>query len=143
MRKVDAEVQAWSVLDPKHALAQARAADEERLTGRPTGLLHGVPVGIKDIIDTADMPTENGSVLHAGRTPSRDAHVGTRLRGAGAVMFAVTVAAGSVGPAPGGSRNEALTIGCQRAGAGTPLGDMNSSTVDVSLMPRLALLDSL
>ena len=40
-----------------------------------------MPVGVKDIIDTADMPTENGSVLHAGRTPSRDATVVAMLRG--------------------------------------------------------------
>ena len=48
-----------------------------------SGPLHGVPVGIKDIIDTADMPTENGSVLHAGRTPSRDAPVVSLLRARG------------------------------------------------------------
>src|SRR5919109_1708532 len=64
VRETDEQVQAWAFLDPDHALAQARAADEWRLSGKPTGPLHGVPVGIKDIIDTADMPTENGSVLH-------------------------------------------------------------------------------
>src|SRR5262245_35305444 len=78
--EVDERVQAWAFLDPEHALAQARAADEVRLSGQPIGPLHGVPVGIKDIIDTADMPTENGSVLHAGRTPSRDATVVAMLR---------------------------------------------------------------
>src|SRR5262245_44891184 len=74
-RAVETDVQAWAFLDPKHALRQARAADELRLSGQPTGPLHGVPVGIKDIIDTADMPTESGSVLHAGREPARDAAV--------------------------------------------------------------------
>ena len=83
VREVDAEVQAWAFLDPEHALAQARAADAWRLEGRPTGPLHGVPVGIKDIFDTADMPTENGSVLHAGRTPARDATAVATLRAAG------------------------------------------------------------
>src|SRR6058998_2154349 len=91
VREVDADIQAWAFLDPEHALAQARAADEFRLSGQPTGPLHGVPVGIKDIIDTADMPTENGSVLHAGRTPSRDAAVVSLLRGAGAVIMGKTV----------------------------------------------------
>ena len=76
IREVDGDVQAWAFLDPDHALAQARAADELRLSGQPTGPLHGVPIGIKDIFDTADMPTENGSVLYAGRTPSRDADCG-------------------------------------------------------------------
>ena len=59
--------------------------------GGRSGGLHGVPVGLKDIIDTADMPTENGSVLHAGRTPSRDAAVVERLRAAGAVIMGKTV----------------------------------------------------
>jgi Asp-tRNA(Asn)/Glu-tRNA(Gln) amidotransferase A subunit family amidase len=91
VREVDDSVQAWAFLDPDHALAQARAADEWRLGGNPIGPLHGVPVGLKDIIDTADMPTENGSVLHAGRTPSRDATVVAMLRGAGAIIMGKTV----------------------------------------------------
>src|SRR2546428_1264436 len=91
VRDVDGQVQAWAFLDPEHALAQARPGDEPRLAGQPTGPLHGVPVGIKDIIDTADMPTENGSVLHAGRTPSRDAVVVALRRGAGAVIMGKTV----------------------------------------------------
>src|SRR6185295_4634429 len=62
-----------------------------KLSGQPIEPLHGVPVGLKDIIDTADMPTENGSVLHAGRTPSRDAAVVTMLRAAGAVIMGKTV----------------------------------------------------
>src|SRR5881397_2384989 len=82
VREVDAAVQAWAFLDPEHALAQARAADELRLSGQPIGPLHGVPVGLKDIIDTADMPTENGSVLHKGRAPRVDAAVVRVLRAA-------------------------------------------------------------
>ncbi|HKZ08175.1 MAG TPA: amidase [Methylomirabilota bacterium] len=105
IEKVDGDVQAWTHLDPEHALAQARSADEERLSGRPVGLLHGVPVGIKDIIDTADMPTENGSVLHAGRTPSRDADVVTRLRGAGALIIGKTVTTEFATRTPGKTRN--------------------------------------
>ncbi|MBI2494199.1 MAG: amidase, partial [Candidatus Rokubacteria bacterium] len=103
--EVDAAVQAWAFLDPEHALAQARAADELRLSGRPIGPLHGVPVGVKDIIDTADMPTENGSVLHAGRTPSRDAAVVARLRAAGAVIMGKTVTTEFATRAPGKTRN--------------------------------------
>jgi len=105
VREADAEVQAWAFLDPDHALAQARAADEWRLEGRPTGPLHGVPVGIKDIIDTADMPTENGSVLYAGRTPSRDATVVAMLRAAGAVILGKTVTTEFAFFAPGKTRN--------------------------------------
>jgi Asp-tRNA(Asn)/Glu-tRNA(Gln) amidotransferase A subunit family amidase len=105
MREVDAQVQAWAFLDPEYALAQARAADELRLSGQPTGPLHGVPVGIKDIIDTADMPTENGSVLHAGRTPSRDAAIVSLLRAAGAVIIGKTVTTEFATRTPGKTRN--------------------------------------
>src|SRR5881396_1535502 len=105
VREVDAAVQAWAFLDPEHALAQARAADELRLSGAPTGPLHGVPVGLKDIIDTSDMPTENGSVLHAGRTPSRDAAVARMLRAAGAVIMGKTVTTEFATRTPGKTRN--------------------------------------
>jgi Asp-tRNA(Asn)/Glu-tRNA(Gln) amidotransferase A subunit family amidase len=104
-REVDGDVQAWAFLDPDHALAQARAADELRLSGQPTGPLHGVPVAIKDIFDTADMPTENGSVLHAGRTPSRDATVVTKLRAADAVIMGKTVTTEFAFLSPGKTRN--------------------------------------
>ena len=105
VRETDPQVQAWAFLDPDHALAQARAADEWRAGGRPIGPLHGVPVGIKDIFDTADMPTENGSVLHAGRTPSRDASVVAMLRAAGAVIMGKTVTTEFATYTPGKTRN--------------------------------------
>src|SRR5574341_1009602 len=85
VREAEPQVQAWQFLDPEHVRAQARARDADRREGRPCGPLHGVPVGIKDIIDTVDMPTEDGTVLHAGRTPDRDAAVVAMLRAAGAV----------------------------------------------------------
>src|SRR5438132_5361820 len=75
------------------------------MSGQPIGALHGVPVGLKDIIDTADMPTENGSVLHAGRTPSRDASVVSLLRGAGAVILGKTVTTEFATRRPGKTRN--------------------------------------
>jgi Asp-tRNA(Asn)/Glu-tRNA(Gln) amidotransferase A subunit family amidase len=102
---VDKDVEAWAFLDADHALAQARAADERRMSGQLIGPLHGVPVGIKDIIDTADMPTECGSPLYAGRTPSRDAAVVTRLRAAGAVMMGKTVTTEFANRTPGKTRN--------------------------------------
>ncbi|HEU4370084.1 MAG TPA: amidase [Methylomirabilota bacterium] len=105
VRDVDERVQAWAFLDPEHALAQARAADEWRSLGRPVGALHGVPVGLKDIIDTADMPTEHGSVLYAGRTPSRDATVVALLRAAGAVIMGKTVTTEFAVREPGKTRN--------------------------------------
>jgi Asp-tRNA(Asn)/Glu-tRNA(Gln) amidotransferase A subunit family amidase len=105
IREVDADVQAWAFLDPQHALEQARAADEWRAGGRPIGPLHGVPVGVKDIIDTGDMPTEIGSPIYAGRTPSRDASVVSMLRGAGAVIMGKTVTTEFAAYAPGKTRN--------------------------------------
>jgi Asp-tRNA(Asn)/Glu-tRNA(Gln) amidotransferase A subunit family amidase len=105
VREVDDRVQAWAYLDPEHALAQARALDERRKEGAPLGSLHGVPVGIKDIFDTADMPTEDGTVLHAGRTPADDATVVARLRAAGAVIMGKTVTTELATYSPGKTRN--------------------------------------
>lgn len=89
--EIDDKVQAWAYLDPDHALKQAEAADEHRRHGRPLGPLHGVPVGIKDIFDTGDMPTEFGSPIWAGRTPVNDAKAVALLRAAGAVIMGKTV----------------------------------------------------
>jgi Asp-tRNA(Asn)/Glu-tRNA(Gln) amidotransferase A subunit family amidase len=105
IREVEPQVQAWQYVDEAHALAQARARDADRAEGRPLGPLHGVPVGIKDIIDTADMPTEDGTVLHAGRTPARDAAVVAQLRAAGAVILGKTVTTELATYAPGKTRN--------------------------------------
>jgi Asp-tRNA(Asn)/Glu-tRNA(Gln) amidotransferase A subunit family amidase len=98
-------VQAWTFLDESHALEQARAADAWRREGKPVGPLHGVPVGVKDIIDTADMPTEDGTVLHAGRTPVHDAAVVGMLRAAGAVIMGKTVTTELATYSPGKTRN--------------------------------------
>ncbi|HLF12864.1 MAG TPA: amidase [Gammaproteobacteria bacterium] len=105
VREIDEQVQAWAFLDPDYALAQARAADELRLSGKPIGPLHGVPVGVKDIFDTADMPTEYGSALYAGNTPSRDATVVAKLRAAGAVIMGKTVTTEFAYLSPGKTRN--------------------------------------
>jgi Asp-tRNA(Asn)/Glu-tRNA(Gln) amidotransferase A subunit family amidase len=105
VREADGAVQAWAHLDPEHALTQARARDLDRQEGRPTGPLHGVPVGLKDIIDTLDYPTEDGTVLHAGRTPVHDATVVAMLRAAGAVVLGKTVTTECAYFAPGKTRN--------------------------------------
>ena len=105
IRDLEPKVQAWQFLDEAHALAQAKARDADRSEGRAIGALHGVPVGIKDIIDTADMPTEDGTVLHAGRTPDRDATVVAMLRAAGAVIMGKTVTTECATLSPGKTRN--------------------------------------
>ena len=89
--EVEATVQAFAHLDPEHALEQARSLDERKAGGEPLGRLHGVPVAIKDIIDTSDYPTECGSSVLSGRRPFKDATVVARLRAAGAVIIGETV----------------------------------------------------
>jgi Asp-tRNA(Asn)/Glu-tRNA(Gln) amidotransferase A subunit family amidase len=89
--EVDARIEAWAFLDRDYALRQAEDADARRKQGKPTGPLHGVPIGIKDIFDTGDMPTELGSPFWAGRAPRRDAAAVARLRAAGAVIMGKTV----------------------------------------------------
>ena len=101
----DAEVHAWAFLDRQFALSQAGALDAHRQSGRPVGALHGLPVGIKDIIDTRDLPTENGNALDAGRQPEEDAGIVARLRAAGATVLGKTVTTECAYLAPAGTRN--------------------------------------
>ena len=101
----EAEIGAWAHIDPEYALAQAREADAILRQGGETGPLHGVPVGIKDIIETHDMPTENGSPVFAGRQTGRDAAAVRQLREAGAVIMGKTVTTEMAVYHPGKTRN--------------------------------------
>ena len=89
--ETDRAIGAWAWLDPESALAQAAECDRLRKAGMATGPLHGVPVGLKDIIDTRDMPTELGTPVHAGRRTDTDARLVEHLREAGAVIMGKTV----------------------------------------------------
>jgi Asp-tRNA(Asn)/Glu-tRNA(Gln) amidotransferase A subunit family amidase len=102
---LDGEIKAFAHLDRDHVLAQARALDERRAERRSIGPLHGVPVAIKDIIDTADFPTELGSPIGAGRRPRNDATVVAKLRAAGAVIIGKTVTTEFAYFHPGPTRN--------------------------------------
>ena len=102
---VEDKVHAFVHLDADAALRQARALDERRRNGKPLGALHGVPVGIKDIFDTADYPTECGSPLFKGRRPVRDCTAVARLRAAGAVIIGKTVTTECAYFHPGATRN--------------------------------------
>ena len=102
---VDDKVRAFVHLDPEEALRQARARDEYRRNGKPLGPLHGVPVAIKDIFDTADYKTECGSPLLKGRQPMRDCTAVARLREAGAVIIGKTVTTEFAYFHPGATRN--------------------------------------
>ncbi|MES9966792.1 MAG: amidase, partial [Sedimenticola sp.] len=108
LNRIDAleeSVGAWEHLNPDYVLQQARDADLHRRGGMSTGPLHGVPVGIKDIFDTKDMPTEDGTPLHAGRTPAYDATTVALLREAGAIIMGKTVTTELAVYAPGKTRN--------------------------------------
>lgn len=87
----DPAIGAFAWCDPAYALEQARQADRWRQSGNGCGPLHGVPVAIKDVIDTADMPTENGSPIFSGRRPAKDASCVAALRSAGAIILGKTV----------------------------------------------------
>lgn len=124
------EVQAWTFFDPQHARRQAQRADQWRAAGKPLGPLHGVPVGIKDIIDTGDMPTEDGTPLHAGRSPWHDAKVVDLLRAAGAIIMGKTVTTELATYAPGKTRNP-------HHPEHTPGGSSSGSAVGVQLVGRV------
>lgn len=87
----DGAVKAFVHIDPAYARAQAKAADEAARQGRGVGPLHGVPVAIKDIIDTADMPTQQGCPIFKDHRPEADAACVSALRKAGAIILGKTV----------------------------------------------------
>lgn len=98
-------IQAWEYLDRERALAEAEQRDRRRRAGLPLGPLHGVPVGVKDIIDVAGMPTGNGTPLDAGTRPLEESTVARRLRDAGAVILGKTVTTELAYYQPGKTRN--------------------------------------
>jgi Asp-tRNA(Asn)/Glu-tRNA(Gln) amidotransferase A subunit family amidase len=103
---IETEVQAFAHIDAEHALSQARALDRHKSEGGRLGLLHGVPVGIKDIFDTSDYPTECGSSrAFAGRRPDKDATAVRLLREAGAVIIGKTVSTEFAYFHPGKTKN--------------------------------------
>ncbi len=97
----DGDVRAWQHIDPDAALTQARARDAEPRRGP----LHGIPVGIKDIFDTWDMPTTYGSPIYRGFQPSADTAAVGLLRHAGAVILGKCVTTEFASPVPAGTRN--------------------------------------
>jgi Asp-tRNA(Asn)/Glu-tRNA(Gln) amidotransferase A subunit family amidase len=103
--QVEDQIEAWAHFDPDYALDQARALDAQRASAGPVGPLHGIPVGVKDILDTESLPTENGTVLNSGRQPFKDCRVVTLLQEAGAVILGKTVTTELAVYGPGKSRN--------------------------------------
>jgi amidase len=97
----DADVRAWAHVDGPGAVAQARRCDQLA----PRSPLHGVPIGLKDIIDTADLPTSCNSPIYAGHRPPADASCVAQLRDAGCVILGKTVTTEFASSVPAGTRN--------------------------------------
>lgn len=91
MTATDDAIGAWAYLDPDAVIAQAVECDRIRKSGLAVGPLHGIPIGLKDIIDTADMPTARGTPIFKGRRTDHDARLVELLRDAGAVIMGKTV----------------------------------------------------
>ncbi|WP_171239545.1 amidase [Ruegeria sp. HKCCA5491] len=90
IEETDSVLRAWAYLDAGLALDQARELDRIRKAGRATGPLHGVPVALKDIVDTKDLPTQRGTPIFEGRQPETDARLVELLRESGAVIMGKT-----------------------------------------------------
>jgi amidase len=121
VRAREPEVKAWTYLDPEAALQEARRRDRETRRSR----LHGIPVGVKDVIDTADMPTEYGSPIYKGNRPACDAACVALVREAGGVVFGKTVSTEFATRHAGKTRNPRNT-------AHTPGGSSSGSAAAVA-----------
>jgi amidase len=118
----DGVVKAFVNFDADYALAQARALDR----GPSRGPLHGVPIGVKDIIDTFDMPTEMGSPIYRGHRPPADAACVALLRRAGAVILGKTATcelAGMASAETTNPHNPAHTPGGSSSGSAAAVAD--------------------
>jgi len=118
----DGTIRAWTHVDPELALRRARELDRSAARGP----LHGVPIGVKDIIDTADMPTEMGSPIYRGNRPAADAACVALTREAGAVMLGKTVTCEFAGMTPNvtaNPHNPAHTPGGSSSGSGAAVAD--------------------
>jgi len=118
----DDVVKAWVNFDQNLAIAQARELDR----GPRRGVLHGVPIGVKDIIDTFDMPTEMGSPIYRGHRPPSDAGCVALLRRAGAIILGKTATCEFAGMAPAETtnpHNPAHTPGGSSSGSGAAVAD--------------------
>ncbi len=115
-------VGAWTHLDRDQALAEARQRDAEP----PRGPLHGVPIAVKDLIDTADMPTAYGSPIYRGHRPAADAACVALARAAGAVVLGKTVTTEFATFTPGKTanpHNPAHTPGGSSSGSAAAVAD--------------------
>jgi Asp-tRNA(Asn)/Glu-tRNA(Gln) amidotransferase A subunit family amidase len=118
----DAAIGAWTYVDRDLAIAQARARDLEP----PRSPLHGIPIGVKDIFDTCDMPTGYGSPIHDGHQPANDSVVVALARRAGMVILGKCATTEFASPVPRGVRNPhdlTRTPGVSSSGSASAVAD--------------------
>ncbi len=101
----DETIQAWAWIDHEYARSQAKKLDAVRASGKPVGRLHGIPIAIKDIIDTALIPTEYGSTIFEGRKTKNNAALVDRLLQEGAIMMGKSVTTSLATFVPGKTTN--------------------------------------
>jgi|TARA_B110000881_G_scaffold214302_1_gene226507 Asp-tRNA(Asn)/Glu-tRNA(Gln) amidotransferase A subunit family amidase len=90
INQFEKDVKAWAHFDKKLLLEKAAEADEYRKSGKPLGLLHGIPIAVKDIVGTLDMPTQCGTKIRKGRSFSQNAEIIDLLLSAGAIVMGKT-----------------------------------------------------
>jgi len=125
-RTTEATLHAFAWLDPDRAMRAAAERDGQE----PRGLLHGVPIGVKDIFDTAGIPTESGSRLFKGRVPDRDADIVRALKDSGAIVVGKTVTAELAFLHPGPTRNP---YDLERTSGGSSMG--SAAAVAAGVLP--------
>ncbi|MEE2997304.1 MAG: amidase [Pseudomonadota bacterium] len=121
--KHDDTLGAWAFVNADQALSYARTCDA---ADTQTGPLHGIPVGVKDVLDTCDMPTEYGSDIYRDHRPTQDSHCVAALRAAGAVLLGKTTTTQFASPLPVGVRNPhdtARTPGVSSSGSAAAVAD--------------------
>jgi len=123
--RLDPGLKSFATLTRERALADAAARDAESAAGKSRGPLHGVPIAVKDLCNTAGVPTAAGMAIHRGHVPSKDATVVARLRAAGAVLLGkLQMTEGAYGahhpsiPAPVNPWNAAYWTGASSSGSG-------------------------
>ncbi len=124
-----APVRAWLSFDPEAALRQARAVD----AGGGARPLAGVPIGVKDLMDTAGLPTAYGSPIYAGHVPRRDAACVARSRQLGAVVMGKTVTTEFAAFEPGPTRNPRSPDGMVHTPGGSSSG--SAAAVAAGMVP--------